>query len=72
MSFCIIDAKKLKDDQEDLRLFLSDGFEIDEGEILLSGVTENRILVIALDNEFASGKLRIFISTYGKRSNTDY
>ena len=38
------------------KLFLEDGFDIDEDEILLSSITDNKILVIARSNDFAQGK----------------
>ena len=38
------------------KLFLEDGFEIDEDEILLSSITDNKILIIARSNDFAQGK----------------
>ena len=44
-------SKKLNDGRWHLRLYLNDGFEIDEDEILLSSVAENRILVLAVDND---------------------
>ena len=37
----------------DLKVYLGDDFEIDEDEILLSQVTDNRILVLASNNNFA-------------------
>ena len=52
--FVYAGAAKLKDETVNLKLFLDDGFEIDEDEILLSQVTENRILVLALSSEFAA------------------
>ena len=47
-------AKKLSVERANLKLFLDDGFEIDEDPILLSKVTENRILVLSATNEFVS------------------
>ena len=38
----------------DLKVYLDDGFEIDEDEILLSQVTDNRILVLASNSDFNS------------------
>ena len=55
MYFFISGAKKLNENNKNLKLFLDDGFEIDEDEILLSSMTDNRILVLASSNEFVSG-----------------
>ena len=55
MYFFISGAKKLNENNENLKLFLDDGFEIDEDEILLSSMMDNHILVLASSNEFVSG-----------------
>ena len=48
MYFVISGAKKLQNENnKNLKLFLDDGFEIDEDEILLSSMMDNRILVLA-------------------------
>ena len=55
MYFVISGAKKLNENNENLKLFLDDVFEIGEDEILLSSMMENHILVLASSNEFVSG-----------------
>ena len=38
----------MKDDRRPLKLYLLDGFEIDEDEILMSPVAENQVLILSV------------------------
>ena len=55
-------SKKLNNERQDFRLYLNDGFEIGGGEILLSSVADNKILVLAVDNDFAMGEQHLAYS----------
>ena len=57
--FFFLAAKKLnldKDKVPNLKIFLPDGFEIDEDEILLSDMTHDKILHITEDFNETSSK----------------
>ena len=54
IQFPFLGSQKLSiENTRDLKVYLDDGFEIDKDEILLSQVTDNRILVLASNNDFA-------------------
>ena len=48
--FSWVGAKKLKLDAVDLKVFLEDGFEVDEDDILMSSMTENQVLILATES----------------------
>ena len=56
MWFRIVGKKKFNDEREGVKLFLEDGFEIDEDELLLSTLSENKVLILDV-NFMPEGKL---------------
>ena len=54
MQLPFLDSQKLSiENSRDCKVYLDDGFKIDEDQILLSQVIDNRILVLASNNDFA-------------------
>ena len=44
-------AKKLQKDPTSMKLYLEDGYEIDEDEILVSSVTNGKTLIVSSEHQ---------------------